>query len=53
VGAIGQRIVTQSSTDLLNWMNIATNTVADGSSMSVADNGLAGVPAKYYRLKLQ
>jgi hypothetical protein len=53
VGAIGQRIVTQSSTDLLNWTNIATNTMADGASMGVTDNGLAGLPAKYYRLRLQ
>jgi hypothetical protein len=53
VGAIGQRIVTQSSTDLLHWIDLATNNIADGASMSVTDNGLPGVPAKYYRLKLR
>jgi hypothetical protein len=53
VGAIGQHIVSQSSTDLLHWTDLATNNIADSASMSVTDNGLSGVPAKFYRLKLQ
>jgi hypothetical protein len=53
VGAIGQHVVSQSSTDLVHWTDFATNNIADGASMGVTDTGLAGVPAKYYRLKLQ
>lgn len=53
VGAIGQHFVTQSSTDLLNWTDLATNNIADGANTRVTDTGLAGHPAKYYRLKLQ
>jgi hypothetical protein len=53
VGAIGQHIVTLSSTDLLNWTSLATNNIADGASMSLTDSGLAGVPSKYCRLKRQ
>jgi hypothetical protein len=53
MGAIGQRIVSQSSTDLQHWTDFATNNIGDGASMGVTDNGLAGVPTKYYRLKLQ
>jgi hypothetical protein len=53
VGAIGQQIVSQGSTNLFNWSDLATNNIGDGASMSVTDSGLSGVPAKYYRLKLQ
>jgi hypothetical protein len=53
VGAIGQQIVSQTSTDLIHWTDLATNNIADGATMGVADNGLSAVPAKYYRLRLQ
>ena len=32
LGAIGQHIVSQSSTDLLHWTDLATNNIADGAS---------------------
>ena len=53
LGAIGQHIVSQSSTDLLQWTDLATNIIADDASLGVTDTGLLGVPAKFYRLRLQ
>ena len=53
IGAMGQQMVSQSSTDLVHWTDFATNNIGDGANMSVIDTGLAGVPAKFYRLRLQ
>ena len=53
IGAMGQQMVSQSSTDLVHWTDFATNNIGDGANMSVIDTGLAGVPGKYYRFKTQ
>jgi hypothetical protein len=51
IGMMGQQIVSQSSTDLIHWTDLATNNIADDANMVVTDTGLG--PAKYYRLKPQ
>ncbi len=53
IGAIGQRLVTESSTNLVNWQSIATNTIADGGSLTVQDNLDQKVARKFYRLRSQ
>ena len=53
LGALGQHIISQSSTDLVHWTDFATNDIADDANMSVTDTGLTGIPAKAYRLRLQ
>ena len=53
MGPLGQHVVSQHSTDFLDWTDFATNTIADDVSQGVTDSGNSGSSFKYYRLRLQ
>jgi hypothetical protein len=53
IGAQGQRLITECTTNLVHWTAIATNDVADGANLNVQDPMTSGVSGKMYRLRLQ
>ena len=53
IAAVGQTVVVQSSPDLVHWMDLSTNVVADGTGVRVEDALEGGVADKFYRLRLQ
>ncbi|HEY5912433.1 MAG TPA: immunoglobulin domain-containing protein [Verrucomicrobiae bacterium] len=50
-GAPGQRVVVQSSADLLNWTARATNMLRSGVPGYFTDPDASNYPARFYRLK--
>ncbi|MFO1511313.1 MAG: hypothetical protein U1F83_00100 [Verrucomicrobiota bacterium] len=53
IGAKGQSLVTECTTDFVHWTAIATNAVTDGANLEVQDQMTVGIPGKMYRLRLQ
>jgi hypothetical protein len=52
VGAKGQFLVLETTTNLVDWTAIATNHITDGASCQVQDPVTPNVPGKMYRLRL-
>jgi len=52
MAASGQRVVTQVSSNLTDWVDLATNNISDGANLNVTD-GTSAAPGKFYRLKVQ
>jgi hypothetical protein len=52
VGAKGQYLVLEATTNLVDWSAIATNHITDGASCQVQDPVTPNVPSKMYRLRL-
>ncbi|HEX3799157.1 MAG TPA: hypothetical protein VH413_10690 [Verrucomicrobiae bacterium] len=53
VGAVGQRIVTQTSVNGSTWTDILTNQIADGTNMTVQLPMDTNSPARFYRIHSQ
>jgi hypothetical protein len=53
VGAKGQQLVLEATTNLVDWTAISTNYITDGASCEVQDPVTPEVPGKMYRLRLQ
>jgi hypothetical protein len=49
----GKRVVTQTSTDLANWVDFATNDITDQASLEVLSPINPNVAAKYFRLRVE
>ncbi len=52
MAAAGQHVVTQTSSNLADWVDLATNNIADESVLQVVDPA-TNTSAKFYRLKAQ
>ena len=48
-GPVGNRYIIQVSSDLVDWLPLATNTVPAGGSVPVTDSGGINQPSRYYR----
>ena len=53
IGANGQHLVTQISTNLIDWTDFATNNISDGGNVEIEDYFDTNCPNKFYRLRLQ
>jgi hypothetical protein len=48
---VGQKLIFQSSTNLLQWMSLSTNTVTNGA-FNFTDKSATNAPYQYYRALL-
>lgn len=53
IGARGQQLVTEASSDFSNWIPVSTNQITDGANLEVEDAVNANVQGKFYRLRTQ
>jgi hypothetical protein len=55
VGPAGSNFVVEASSDLNNWAPLFTNNFpgGGGGTVSYTDRTVAGVPARFYRARLQ
>ena len=51
IGAQGQRLVTECSTNFMDWTPVATNDVTDGGDLTVETPVDLTSPGKFYRLR--
>jgi hypothetical protein len=51
-GLAGQTVVTESSTNLVNWFALATNTLS-AALLYFSDPGSTNSPVRFYRARLQ
>jgi hypothetical protein len=50
-GTVGQTVVVEGSSNLVNWLSLQTNTL-DGNPLYFSDTNSAGMPDRFYRARL-